>query len=188
MVMFIRADEQGPIATAGHSDDPEVSELAVAALEKRVRAWVADSSNSIGYEAVTVAPGWQLLIAEASTPSGERAGAVAVARRNRPTTSWSAAELSIIRKFAVLCGAFIANRGTEPPATSQWRLDDLVTRVAVELMPVTAASLNEALERTLRALIDFFEVDASYLRRNDFPTRSGKFLSKSTQFSVPPAI
>jgi diguanylate cyclase (GGDEF)-like protein len=35
-------------------------------------------------------------------------------------------------------------------------------------MPVTAASLDGSLEWTLRALIEFFAVDTSYLRRNDF--------------------
>jgi hypothetical protein len=113
MVLFVRADETGSVAAARQSDDPEVPELALEALEKRVKAWLADSSKPFGYEAVTVAPGWQLLMAEADD------------------------EISIIRKFAVLCGSSVGNGDTEPPAPSQWRLDDLVTRVAVGLMPVT---------------------------------------------------
>jgi len=168
MVVFVRADETGPAVAACHSDDPGVPELLVAALEERVRAWLAGLRVPVGYEAVTVAPGWQLLMAEARTSLGERAGAVAVARRGQTATSWSDSEISVIRKFADLCGSSVGNRGTEPPAPLQRRLDDLVTRVAVELMPVTAASLNDSLEWTLRALIDFFAVDTSYLRRNDF--------------------
>jgi diguanylate cyclase (GGDEF)-like protein len=52
---------------------------------------------------------------------------------------------------------------------SQRRLDDLVTRVAVEMMPVSATSLGASLEWTLRVLGEFFEVDTSFLRHNDFP-------------------
>ena len=65
---------------------------------------------------------------------------------------------------------------TEPDASgpslerrvSLRRLDDLVTRVAVAFMPVTAASLQHALELTLRDLAEFFNVDTAFLRHNDF--------------------
>jgi diguanylate cyclase (GGDEF)-like protein len=56
-----------------------------------------------------------------------------------------------------------------PPAPLQSRLDALFTHIAVELMSASAASLSESLESTLRALTDFFGVDASFLRRNDLP-------------------
>jgi diguanylate cyclase (GGDEF)-like protein len=168
LVLFVRVDEAGSAVAAGHSDVPEVPELAVVALGKRVRAWSAGSSSPVGYEDFTIAPGCQLLVAGASTPSGGRAGAVAVVRHRDGATGWSDGDIALIQNVARLCGAFIDNGGTEPSTPSQRRLDDLVTRVAVELMPVTAASLNDALERTLRALVDFFAVDASYLRRNDF--------------------
>jgi hypothetical protein len=70
MVMFVRADEIGSAVAERQGDDPEVPEMVVEVLEKRVRAWVADDTNPIGYEAVTVAPGFQLLIAEAPSSSG----------------------------------------------------------------------------------------------------------------------
>jgi diguanylate cyclase (GGDEF)-like protein len=53
-------------------------------------------------------------------------------------------------------------------APLQGRLNALFTRIAVELMSTDATSLNESLKSTLRALTDFFGVDASFLRRNDF--------------------
>jgi diguanylate cyclase (GGDEF)-like protein len=53
------------------------------------------------------------------------------------------------------------------PASSQLGLDALVARVAVELMSVTADSVNNAFESILRVLNDFFNVDTSFLRRND---------------------
>jgi hypothetical protein len=56
IVMFVQADEHGSVMAPGQNDDPEVTELAVAALAERARAWGADASSSIGYEAVTVAP------------------------------------------------------------------------------------------------------------------------------------
>lgn len=48
------------------------------------------------------------------------------------------------------------------------RLDDLVTQVAVAFMPATAATLQATLEETLRELAEFFNVDTSFLRHNDF--------------------
>jgi diguanylate cyclase (GGDEF)-like protein len=43
-----------------------------------------------------------------------------------------------------------------------------VTRIAVEVMSVTSNSLHESLEWMLRVLNEFFAVDTSFLRHNDF--------------------
>ncbi|GGL91930.1 putative bifunctional diguanylate cyclase/phosphodiesterase [Nakamurella endophytica] len=51
--------------------------------------------------------------------------------------------------------------------TVKLTLDDLVTSVATDLMGVTAATLHSASERLLHQLVDYFEVDLSFLRRND---------------------
>ena len=59
-------------------------------------------------------------------------------------------------------------RDRGPRETSRRRLDGLVTEVAVELMSASASTLNDAQEWTLRVLSAFFEVDSSFLRRNDF--------------------
>ena len=46
-------------------------------------------------------------------------------------------------------------------------LEDLVTSVATELMGVTVSTLGTASEHLLHRLVDYFEVDLSFLRRND---------------------
>jgi diguanylate cyclase (GGDEF)-like protein len=57
------------------------------------------------------------------------------------------------------------DRATAP---SQTGLDALVTRIAVEVMSVTTNSLHEWLAWMLRVLNEYFEVDTSFLRHNDF--------------------
>ena len=47
------------------------------------------------------------------------------------------------------------------------KLEDLVTSVATELMAVTTATLQDASTDLLHRLVDYFEVDLSFLRRND---------------------
>lgn len=51
-------------------------------------------------------------------------------------------------------------------------LEELVTQAAVDLMGVTAASLHQAAEQLLARLVEFFEVDNSFLRRNDHVRRA----------------
>ena len=46
-------------------------------------------------------------------------------------------------------------------------LDELVTKTATDLMGVTAATLPGASQDLLRHLVDYFDVDLSFLRRND---------------------
>jgi hypothetical protein len=48
--------------------------------------------------------------------------------------------------------------------TVKLTLDDLVTSVATDLMGVTAGSLHSASELLLHQLVDYFEVDLSFLR------------------------
>ncbi|WP_459548030.1 bifunctional diguanylate cyclase/phosphodiesterase [Nocardia sp. X0981] len=51
-------------------------------------------------------------------------------------------------------------------------LDSLVTEVAAELMGVDSATMVSATEQVLAMLIDYFDVDFSYLRHNNPDTRS----------------
>ena len=51
-------------------------------------------------------------------------------------------------------------------------LEELVTQAAVDLMGVTAASLYKATEQLLARLVEYFEVDNSFLRRNDHVRRA----------------
>jgi diguanylate cyclase (GGDEF)-like protein len=55
-----------------------------------------------------------------------------------------------------------------PAPGAQGRLDALVTGIAADFMPTSAGSLAEALERSLRMMTEFFDVDTSFLRGNDF--------------------
>ena len=51
--------------------------------------------------------------------------------------------------------------------TMKLRLEDLVTSVATDLMGVTRPTLQHASKHLLHRLVDYFEVDLSFLRRND---------------------
>ena len=51
--------------------------------------------------------------------------------------------------------------------TDQLSLDDLVTSVATDLMGVTSATMVRDSTRLLHRLVDYFDVDNSFLRRND---------------------
>jgi diguanylate cyclase (GGDEF)-like protein len=46
-------------------------------------------------------------------------------------------------------------------------LDDLVTQVATDLMAVSSTTLHSSSEKLLHELVDYFEVDLSFLRTND---------------------
>ncbi len=54
-----------------------------------------------------------------------------------------------------------------PPPIRQQQLDGLITDIAGDLMGVPLADAPKALDGTLRRLIDFFNVDQAFLRRND---------------------
>ena len=53
-------------------------------------------------------------------------------------------------------------------APNQGRLDALVTRVATMFMEASFATVQSARDRALQAMSEFFGVDTSFLRRNDF--------------------
>lgn len=51
-------------------------------------------------------------------------------------------------------------------------LDELVTKTATDLMGVTAVTLQRASQNLLHQLVDYFDVDLSFLRRNDAARRT----------------
>ena len=51
-------------------------------------------------------------------------------------------------------------------------LDELVTSVATDLMGITAPTLHGASQRLLHQMVDYFDVDLSFLRRNDHSQRT----------------
>jgi diguanylate cyclase (GGDEF)-like protein len=154
--------------TASHAASAEVSPAIVAMLEELVDAWQASSSEPSGEVSGTFERvAWQLFLAESRTSSGARCGAVAIARPAQETLRWSSSEILIVQAFASLCGSDVESEGGDARLASQRGLDALVTRIAVELMSVSAPSLDKAEEWLLRVLTEFFEVDTSFLRRND---------------------
>jgi diguanylate cyclase (GGDEF)-like protein len=64
--------------------------------------------------------------------------------------------------------ALRGRHATEVGLPSQSGLDTLVAQVAVELMSVTASSMTTSVGSVLKLMNDFFDVDTSFLRRNDF--------------------
>lgn len=51
--------------------------------------------------------------------------------------------------------------------TGKLKLEDVVTSIATGLMGVNAATLHETSQQLLHQLVEYFEVDLSFLRRND---------------------
>ena len=51
-------------------------------------------------------------------------------------------------------------------------LDELVTKTATDLVGVTAVTLQRASQNLLHHLVDYFDVDLSFLRRNDAARRT----------------
>jgi diguanylate cyclase (GGDEF)-like protein len=166
MAAFVPTGGLPPIT---YSEAP-LSEAAVASLRDRALEWLAGESGTIGQDAGPPSrPGWRLLLARARPAGGHALGAVVVAREAGNPMAWSATELRTINTFAVLFATAFDTHAVAAEDEAQRRLDDLVTRVAVDLMQVSATSFDPALEATLQTLTQFFEVDTSFLRRNDLP-------------------
>jgi diguanylate cyclase (GGDEF)-like protein len=73
-----------------------------------------------------------------------------------------------------------AHMTTEPgtDTAAQGRLDALVTSIATAFMPASAASLQETLELALRMMIEFFDVDTSFLRANDLARETSVLIAE----------
>jgi diguanylate cyclase (GGDEF)-like protein len=168
VALFVPTDGQGGFA-GSHAASSEVSPATVAMLEARVKAWLASTSEHDGDVTANLANAtWQLRVAETQTSSGSRFGAVAIALPVERARPWSSTEIMTTQAFASLCGSLVETEAGESRLALQPGLDALVTQIAVELMSVSANSLDEAEEWLLRVLSEFFEVDTSFLRRNDF--------------------
>ena len=167
VVVFVPLTDSVDAIGASTLEIAAVPEVTVGSLAKRVRSWLVHTDEGACYQALAIAPGWQILMVRAPRVSDEEVGAIAVVRSGAEA-DWSAEEISTTQTFASLFGTSLETGHNKPPGTSRRRLDGIVTRVAVELMPVSAASLQDALEWTLKMLSDFFDVDTSFLRHNDF--------------------
>jgi diguanylate cyclase (GGDEF)-like protein len=180
-----------PVVVSGAGISDEV----ITALDERIVGWLAGVGvEQVAPETIVVSgvaghgrgsshqgprstSEWRLLVSALRAASGEVIGAVAVARpgagpeketgRARSGRRWSGDDLAAVQHFAGLCAAVLSVRRGPRHEVSQRRLDGLVTRIAVELMPVSAASLLTSLRSILQLISEFFEVDTSFLRHND---------------------
>jgi diguanylate cyclase (GGDEF)-like protein len=168
-VMFVPIDEDASSSPSGYIAAPGTAPATTARLEESVRTWLKEGEATVDEGRVTVGRlDWRVAMSDARTASGLPAGAIVMARPVSGTAAWSANELETMRTLGDLCEASIRIVSSESASPTQRRLDDLVTSVAVELMSVSANELSSSLEGVLRILTEFFQVDTSFLRRNDF--------------------
>jgi diguanylate cyclase (GGDEF)-like protein len=158
LAAYVPPGPERPIVDAGQS----LSDDATAWLRGRALAWLGQGAGTVGQEVGGPAPGWRLLLARA----GDGDGAVVVGRLAGDPKPWSASDVATTKTLT----AAVASLFNNTPATVEGRdraLDELVTRVAVDLMQASLPTVGEALLATLQVLTQFFEVDASFMRRND---------------------
>jgi diguanylate cyclase (GGDEF)-like protein len=138
----------------------DLSDETLAWLRGRALQWLTHGSGTVGQEVGGPTPGWRLLLARAAT------GVVVVGRAASDSRSWSATDIASTKALATAFASFHANDGLQTESRGR-ALDELVTRVAVELMHVSRATVDAAVRSTLELLTQFFEVDTSFLRRHD---------------------
>ncbi len=172
-VFFVPSAASVSDLTESLSPDPEIAARTMNVLKGRVLAWLAAGRASYGEETVTVDhEGWNLAMCESRTGTGERIGAIALARRGRESRGWTVKEATCVQRYAELCGSVICCDVSEPPVSFRAGLEALVTRITVDLMAVSALTMHDSLERVLQVMCEYFEVDVSFLRRTDFARES----------------
>ncbi|MGA2837566.1 MAG: bifunctional diguanylate cyclase/phosphodiesterase [Acidimicrobiales bacterium] len=168
-VLFVPCAASAPDRIVSLPAASEVPPATARMFTRTVFSWLAAANESVGKMSLIVdGTEWHLVLSESRAESGERIGAIALARRDQDAPPWSPSEISCVRTLANLCGTAIGSQNGDPEPPSRIGLDALVTRVAVKLMPVSAATMHESLEWVLHDLTDYFEVDVSFLRRTDF--------------------
>jgi diguanylate cyclase (GGDEF)-like protein len=107
--------------------------------------------------------------AGAGSPPHGHMGALGVAKRNRSGASeaFDVIEVEAIRMFASLfaCAAHTAER--ERMVEYQQEIEQLVSDVAVRLMPTTSETMQASLDWTVETLAHYVKADFAFLRRND---------------------
>jgi diguanylate cyclase (GGDEF)-like protein len=168
-VLYVPAADDASSPGSGYLTAPGTGPDTTARLDDSIRTWLSRVEDTAGEGRVTVdQQDWRVAMVETRTTSGAPAGVIVMARPVEGTAEWSADELVTMRTLGDLCGASVSIGGGEATPPTQRRLDALVTRVAVELMSVSASELNSSLVWVLRELTEFFQVDTSFLRHNDF--------------------
>jgi diguanylate cyclase (GGDEF)-like protein len=167
-VTFVPLAATASDLAVSHAAAPAIPSATMVALRRRAFSWMGSTDQPLAEESLTVADsGWHLVMSQSRAESGARIGVIAMARRDDEAPGWSSSEISCIQTFASLCGSLAGGEHRDPVQSSQSGLDALVTRIAVQLMSVSALSMHETFEWMLRVLAEFFEVDVSFLRRTD---------------------
>jgi diguanylate cyclase (GGDEF)-like protein len=112
--------------------------------------------------------GWQALVVPVARAGDEGFGTLVATRP--ADAGWAALERAAVESAAAMCGALVEAAGSIQLEHHR-RLDELVTILATDLMPVSAAGLDEAYRHTLRTLTEFFGADTAFLRHNDHDRR-----------------
>ena len=147
--------------------DPMVAtdaEDAYQVIYAKVRASLAEPSKLGAFTCTVFGVEWGALVEPIYTEDGRAIGALVVARHGR---TWSKRERSVVRAFASLLSHIATLAMRERVLLHQQRLDELVASVAEHLMPATAATRQEVLQWTIKALGEFLGSDVALLRRND---------------------
>src|SRR5271155_5443135 len=84
-----------------------------------------------------------------------------------------------------MSGSSTALRQCDAMATVPRRLDLVISAVAAQLMEATAHTVADVSERVLARLVEEFDVDASFLRRIDYPNRASILVA---QWPPPPDV
>jgi len=102
-ILFVPIGEDSVGLAAGDDAGTEVAPATRALLEERVRAWLVGDGGPVGDESVAVGDvRWHLAMAETLTTSGERSGALALARSGPEGVGRSVNEISTVQAFARL--------------------------------------------------------------------------------------
>jgi diguanylate cyclase (GGDEF)-like protein len=169
IVSLASTDRDSGVISASEGVDGEYPSPRVPGFAERLTAWLSNGGDD-GAQASwnSESTQWDSVIFETRTVNGERTGALGIARpAAKASEPWSTRELATIKTFASLCESQRDTNSWDPPAPAQGPLDALVTQIAVRLMEVSANELTASLDWTLQLLVEFFDVDTSFLRRTD---------------------
>jgi len=172
-VTFVPSAASASDLEVSRAEVPAIPLATLMALRRRAFSWMASTDQPLAEESLTVAGSrWHLVMALSRSESDVRIGTIAMARRDDDAPGWSSSEISCLQTFASLCGTVTSGGDRDAALSSQAGLDALVTRIAVQLMSVSAQSMQASFEWMLQVLAEFFKVDVSFLRRTDFDRES----------------
>lgn len=178
-IIFVPSAAQVSDLVVNHASVPAIPSATLIALKERAFSWMANTDQPLAEELLEEPDArWHLVMVQSRSESGVRIGVIAMARREEEASRWSPSEISCLQTFANLCGSITDGEDRDAVRSSKASLDALVTRIAVNLMSVTAPSMNETFEKILRILTEYFEVDVSFMRRTDVIRESSVLIAE----------